>query len=64
MATSPYAPWQLASLLLKAERERALAEKCREMARVLHFRPDRERVLEMARQHDVEAARLEAKAQE
>ena len=35
--------------LLRARRLRMLAEECRDLTQHLHFRPDRERVLEMAR---------------
>ena len=50
--------------LLRAKRLHMLAEGCRDLAKRLHFRPDGERVLEMARQHDAEAARLETSAQD
>ena len=62
MAPAPKAPQLIDFMLLQAERERRLAQECRDIARRLHLRPDRERVLEMARWHDAEAARLEATA--
>lgn len=39
---------------------RALAEDCRNVARIIQYRPDQERMLELAQQHDAEADQLEA----
>ena len=56
MAPTPKASHLIDFMLLQAEKERRLAQECRDLARRIHFRPDRERVLEMARWHDAEAA--------
>ena len=61
---SPTAETQLSYTLRQAKRFRDLAQNCRDVARCLHFRPDRERVLEMARQHDADAARFETAVQD
>ena len=43
----------------KVERLRVQAMECRSLARMIDFRPDRERMLDMARRLDVEATYLE-----
>jgi len=50
----------LSSALHRARRLRALADDCRDVARIIQYRPDQERMLEMAQQHDAEADQLEA----
>ena len=52
----------LPSALQRARRLRALAEDCRSVARIIQYRPDQERMLEMAQQHDAEADQLEEAA--
>jgi hypothetical protein len=44
----------------EAARLRALAAECRDIARSISLRPDRERLLDMAREHEAIAAKLEA----
>jgi hypothetical protein len=46
---------------LRLERLRALAQECRDLAQCLRYRPDREKVLQMARQHDAEADQIEGR---
>ena len=60
MVATPDAQRPLSSTQQRVRRLRELAEECRNLARHLHFRPDRERVLEMARHRDAEANQLEA----
>lgn len=48
------------SVMQRVRRLRAFAEECRGTVRALLSRPDRERMLEMAQQHDAEADQLEA----
>jgi hypothetical protein len=62
MVVLPEAMAKLPYALLRAKRLRALAEECRSLAPYLQLRPDRERVLQMAKHRDAEAAWLEAKA--
>ena len=59
MSATPDLQSQFSYAQHQARRLRALAEECRSVAQVIHFRPDRERVLEMARQHDAAATLLE-----
>ena len=60
MAASPDAQIQLSYALHQARRLRELAQTCRDVAQRLHVRPDWERVLEMAHQHDAETDQPEA----
>ena len=46
----------------EAARLRALAAECRDLARVISLRSDRESLLENARQYEQAAARLEMQA--
>ena len=59
MSATPDLRSQFSYAQHQARRLRALAEECRSVARAIQLRPDRERVLEMAQQHDAAAALLE-----
>ena len=41
MAPTPKASHLIDFMLLQAEKERRLAQECRDLARRIHFRPDR-----------------------
>ena len=59
MAVPPDSQGLRPSVMQRVRRLRAFAEECRSTVRALLSRPDRERMLEMAQQHDAEADRLE-----
>jgi hypothetical protein len=54
--------WQLSPTPKDPIRLRVLAAECWGLARIINYRPDRERMVEMARRYDEEAARIEAEA--
>ncbi len=62
MVALPDGQEPLASAQHRVRRLRALADDCRDVARIVQYRPDQERMLEMAQRHDAEADQLEATA--
>lgn len=62
MAVSLDRPGLRPSVMQRVRRLRAFADECRGTVRALLSRPERERMLKMAQQHDAEADQLEEAA--
>ena len=62
MADSLDRPRLRPSVMQRVRRLRAFAEECRSTVRAMLSRPERERMLQMAQQHDAEADQLEEAA--